>query len=286
MPELNELLSVDFWHEHLLAVSYVGAGLLLFIVFVIAGFPYDRALTGTLAPMGLQLSYSDQHLRFPIGSVLENVTLLDMHQPGGEPVFQSDRVALAPGLGTLIGRPGIHVDADAYDGQARVTLQQSGNLSTIGFDLKEVDLSRYPLPTRYGVSVRGIVSAKGNLRVDDVTKISQDGAMTLLIRELAVGMGRALPRISFSRLDAELTIRHGVVTVDRLEGSGPDAALSVHGTVHLGPTAQLTTVDLSARITPTAIGRARLGFLLGFLPHPPDSRPYVIRGSLAAPALS
>jgi hypothetical protein len=45
-------------------------------------------------------------------------------------------------------------------------------------------------------------------------------------------------------------------------------------------------LSASLKFGTTPVGHQRLGFLLNFLPHPPNSTPYFLHGTLAAPGLS
>jgi type II secretion system protein N len=285
MAELSELRTVDFWRQHPLPIAYIATGVILFLVFVIGGFPYDRALSGSLAPMGLDLSYSDQHPRFPIGAVLENVRLRDASGRQNQPLFAGEEVALAPGLGTLLGRPSLDLKAEAYEGVIAVSLGQSKNLTRVNFTIDRINLAQYPIPTKMRLSIRGLLSAAGMLEVNDSTRMTQTGNIHIVAHNLSVGMGPGLPHLMLATLQGSARIDHGVVFIQQLTGNGPDLSLDLAGSIRLGPNAAQTLVNLSGHLHPSAAGRAHLGFLLNFLPHPPDFRPYTIRGSLASPVL-
>src|SRR5262249_7953923 len=143
MPEFEELLSLDYWREHAIIPAYLGVGLLLFVIFTIGTFPYDRALTSALIPLGFRLSYDDERPAFPVGAVLEDVRLVNLAEPGA-PLLQSEALKLTPGLGTLFGRPGVGLRADLYGGRARASVRRSGGFTSLDFTLSNIDLSRYP----------------------------------------------------------------------------------------------------------------------------------------------
>lgn len=285
MDNLRDLLTIDYWREHRLGLAYAIFAAVLFVVFMIASFPYARALSVALVPIHLRVSYAGQRPAFPIGAVLEDVRLLDTRQPGRPPLFQSEQLALGPALSTVIGRPALSVTAQAYGGRAALALRKESRLTGFSFDLENINLARYPLPRDARVKVAGIASARGSLEIDPLG-VSQAGSMNLDIRELALSLGRAMPQISFHNLSGKFQVNRGTLRIDRLAGTGPDMTIEITGTVHLMPTAAQTTVDLTASIRPTAAGRTHLGLLLNFLPHPPDNRPYHIRGPLTAPALT
>ncbi|HLH76363.1 MAG TPA: type II secretion system protein GspN [Candidatus Binataceae bacterium] len=285
MAEFSELRTLEFWRQHPLPLAYVATGVFLFLLFVIGGFPYDRALSGSLAPMGLDLSYSDQHLRFPIGAVLENVRLRDASGRQNQPLFAGEEVALAPGLGTLLGRPSLNLKADAYEGVITVSLGQSKSLTMVNFTLDRINLAQYPIPIKIRLSIRGLLSAAGALEINDSTRVTQSGNIHLMVRSLSIGMGPGLPHLMLATVRGSARIDHGVIWIQQLTGNGPDLSLDLTGSIRLGPNTAQTVMNLSGHLHPTAAGRAHLGFLLNFLPHPPDFRPYTIRGSMASPVL-
>lgn len=284
MVDPRELLRAGYWREHRLAFAYAAFALVMFVVFVIATFPYARALTVALQPLHLRVTYGEQHSGFPIGAVLEDVRLLETGRLGPA-LFQSDQLSLKPGLGVLIGRPSLSVSANAYGGQAALSLSRASGLAQVGFDLTDIDLGRYPMPHAVPVKIAGIASALGHLEING-RGISQTGSANLVIRQLALSLSSAMPELKFNDLQGKFRVNHGILQIDHLAGAGPDLKVDIDGTVHLMPTAAQTTVNLTAAIHPTAAGRAHLRFYLNFLPHPPDSRPYHIRGPLLAPALS
>ncbi len=286
MPEFDEFLSLDYWRDHSIVAAYALAGLVLFAIFVVGTFPYDQALTGALTPLGYKVSYQDERPAFPVGAVLENVKLLSLNQPAAPPLVQSDALKLTPGLGTLIGRPGVAIHADLYGGRARVSVGHSGDLTKLTFDLSNIDLARYPLPPQVGAGLKGIVSAKGNFQMAGQAIASQQGALTLDGHDLDFVLVKGLPTLRFRSLKGSLQIDQSTLRINDLQGSGPDMTVSGSGLIHMGPTVASSLMELTLRISPTVAGRVRLGVLFAFLPHPPDNRPYVFHGPLLMPSVS
>jgi type II secretion system protein N len=286
MPDFAEMLNLDYWREHALVVAYAVAGVLLFIIFTIGTFPYDRALTSALVPLGFKLSYDSEHPAFPIGAILENVQLISLDQPAAPPLVRSEALKLTPGFGTLIGRPTVGIRADLYGGRIWASVQREGDLTGLDFHLTDIDLSRYPVPPQLGTTLKGIVSGGGYLAVMGQTVGSQQGAVTLEGHDLDFALIRGLPTLRFSRLRGSFQIDHATLRVNALEGTGPDMTISGSGVIHLGPTVASSMMEMTMRISPTMAGRTRLGVLFAFLPHPPDNRPYVFHGPLLMPQAS
>jgi type II secretion system protein N len=285
MPEIGELLSLNYWREHAAVPAYAAAGLVLFVIFTIGTFPYDRALTSALVPLGFKVSYDGEHPAFPVGAVLDDVKLVSLEQPGA-PLLQSEALKLTPGLGTLFGRPGVGLRADLYGGRARATVRRSGGFTTLTFDLTNLDLSRYPISPKLGATIKGIVSGSGDFATADNTMEAQTGNLVLDARDLDLVVIRGFPAIKFSQLKGSFQIDRATLRVNALEGSGPDMAVSGSGLIHIGPTLGRSMMELTLRITPTMAGRVHLAMLFNFLPHPPDNRPYLFHGPLLMPAVS
>jgi type II secretion system protein N len=283
MPDFAEMLNLEYWREHTLVVAYGAAGLLLFFIFIIGTFPYDRALTGALAPLGFRLSYDSEHPAFPIGATLENVQLISLDQPA-TPLVSSELLKLTPGFGILIGRPTIGIRADLYGGRVWATVQRDGDLTGLDFRLTDIDLSRYPIQAQLGTTLKGIISGGGYLAV--MRQMAQQGSVTLEGHDLDFALMRGLPTIRFSTLKGSFQIDHATVRVNTLEGTGPDMTINGSGVIHLGPTLASSMIELTMRISPTIVGRTRLGVLFAFLPHPPDNRPYIFHGPLLMPQAS
>lgn len=286
MPEITEVLSLDYWRDHATVAAYAAAGLVLFVIFTIGTFPYDRALTSALVPLGFKVSYDGEHPAFPVGAVLDDVKLVNLEQPGAPPLLQSEALKLTPGLGTLIGRPGVGLRADLYGGRARATVRRSGGLTTLTFDLTNIDLSRYPIASKLGTALKGIVSGSGDFETADSTMQAQKGNVVLDGRDLDLVVIRGFPGLKFSKLKGSFQIDQATLRVNALEGSGPDMAVSGSGLIHIGPTLASSMMELTLRITPTMAGRIHLAALFNFLPHPPDGRPYIFHGPLLMPAVS
>jgi hypothetical protein len=71
-----------------------------------------------------------------------------------------------------------------------------------------------------------------------------------------------------------------------MESHGGDLTISGRGVIALQPDFPESEVAIKFQLATTPAGRQRLGFLLNFLPHPPNSTPYFLHGTLAAPGIS
>ncbi|HUY18342.1 MAG TPA: type II secretion system protein GspN [Candidatus Binataceae bacterium] len=288
MRELaHDLLSAEFWRSHLLAIGYIGIGMLVFVVFLAADFPYGQALTSMLAPLNLALTYTDHHARLPIGTELDGVRLSNTLMPGAPPLLDGANVTLAPALGSLLlGRPGIHLEAELYGGFVSLVLYRISHGVGVGMDASSLDLSRYDELVRMGVNARGFLSGRGSGSLPNLDPMLGSGQVHLKLTHFTLRVIRGLPTLRFGDLDGSAHVEGGVVTVDSLDAAGGDFTVSASGTIRLAADLPDSLIDLRVKLEPTPSGRRRLGPLFQMLPHPPGAQPYLVRGRLAAPQIS
>jgi type II secretion system protein N len=285
MPELGEVLTVDYWREHTLGLAYAVAALVLFLVFMIGTFPYDQALTGALMPLGLEVTYTSERPGFPLGAVFEDFRLLSADHPSAPPLVESESLKLYPALGMLIGRATVGLRAEMYGGRVWANVRRNGEAMALQLALTDVDLSRYPPPPALGTPIKGIVSGTADFQNLGSAMNEQKGNVSFEARQVEFSPIRGFP-LQFTRLAGSFNLDGQSLRVNALEGGGPDMAISASGVIHLGPTPAQTMIDITLRITPTMAGRTHLGALFAFLPHPPDNRPYILHGPLLMPQAS
>lgn len=286
MPEFGDILNLDYWRAHTMALVYAAAGLVLFFIFTIGTFPYDQALTGVLMPLGLKVAYESERPAFPVGAVLEDVTLVSLYRPSAPPLVRSEALKLTPRLGTIIGRPAVGMRANMYGGQVRATVRRGGDGVGLDLELTDIDLAHYPVPSTLGTTLKGIVSGQADFQDIAPRMNTQKGDITLDGHDLEFSLVKGFPSLRFASLKGSCTIDHATLRVNALEGRGPDMTISGSGVIHMGPTLAQSMMEMTLRISPTIAGRARLGVLFAFLPHPPDNRPYIFHGPLLMPQAS
>jgi type II secretion system protein N len=284
MPDFAEALTVEYWREHSVALAYVLAALVFFVIFTIGTFPYDQALTGALSPLGLGISYSSERPGFPLGAVFEDFRLLSTDHPSEPALVESESLKIFPTAGTLIGRPAVGLSADMYGGRVWARLRRAGNATALALTLADIDLSRYPLPPGYN-PLKGIVSGKAYLESAGPALNAQNGDVSFESHEVEFSPIKGFP-LRFTTLRGSCNIDGATLRLNALEGNGPDMTISASGVIHLGPTLAQSIMEITMRVAPTVAGRTRLGVLFAFLPHPPDNRPYILHGPLLMPQAS
>lgn len=276
----------DFFRAHRLEAAYAIFGLLIFAIFLFSSFPYQDALSGVLAPMGLRFSSRDQGFSFPYGVSMDGVMLSDA-KSAGRPVFESDRVRLTPALlPLLLGSPGVHVRADAYGGALSLTASRSGDGTVLRFSASDVHLERYQALRMLGLNLGGSLSGDGRAYVSPRDLAADSGVLRLSAAQASFRLAPGMPPLKVGDLTAVLNLDGGKLNIQELESHGGDLSLSGRGVIELEPDASQSALAIRFELKTTPAARARLGFLLNFLPHPPNSTPYFLHGTLGAPSLS
>jgi type II secretion system protein N len=268
-------------------IGYAILGALLFVAFLAASFPYGDTLTSILAPYKLKVVYQSQHTSAPIGAALINVRLISTADPSEQALVQSSEVRLAPTIGSLFfGRPGLNVRADLYGGTVSASIHREGTMVDLSFAIRSVSLEDSDPLHELGALMSGHISGAGSAEISD-DEITQDtGQLALSADDLSVNVMSGFPPIRLGALTGNVRLVDGILKISGVEGHGADVNLKADGTVELAQNVADSPVDLKVFLDPTPEGRARLRLFLGFLPHPPGSTPYFVRGRLAAPSIS
>jgi type II secretion system protein N len=274
-----------FWRAHRVQIVYVLAGLLLFLAFIVAWFPYPEALSDALAPMGYKVSIGSQGYSFPFGAALHDVTI----RPAGvrsAAVLTSDRVVVAPSfISFLMFHPGIRVQADLFGGIVDTTARPSNGGTTLNFGLDGLQIETLKLLTGYGLIASGSLSGNGKAWLTQGGIATATGNADLKAADLQIAPPAPFPAVGLGQAEGSLMLSDGTVKIANLQTHGGDIALTASGTINLGDSAQDSTIDIAFTMIPTPDAAARLGPLFVGLPHPPGPQPYHLRGTLTAPAI-
>lgn len=286
---VSAILSRDFWRRHSAAAGYTAFGFVLFVVFLVAHFPYEQAISTMLQPFNMRLTYTGQHLSLPIGAELTNVRLVSTQGKDGAVLAESPDLRLAPTLLSLfIGRPGVKLRTRLYDGSVSATVYRRGKLIELDFEADGLNLQHYRDREleRVGTQLHGRLRASGSAMLSGIDPSGNSGQLNLAAHGLVVKVASGFPSIKIGNLTGTLDLDHGVVHVKNIDGHGADLAMNAQGTVRLVPDLGMSQLDLKLKLEPTPAGRSHLRFLLGLLPHSPDAGPYTVRGSVLAPSIS
>lgn len=275
----------SFVHEHAAKIAYAAIGVALFFAFLLATFPYADTLSNVLAPMGLRLSSRDQGMSFPYGLRMDGV-MLDS-PADGRTLFESERLRVTPGLlSWLMGSPGVRITADAYGGSFDLHARRYGNATELSFNGAGLHLESYTALRAMGLNLGGIISGDGEAYVamNDISADHGTANLTALGASYRIFAGMA--PLKLGEVTAVLKLEQGKITIQKLESHGGDVMVSGRGVIQLEPYLPDSEVALRFQLATTPAGAKRLGVLLNFLPHPPNSTPYFLSGTLGLPSLS
>jgi type II secretion system protein N len=284
VPDFAELTSAEFWRERKLEVSYAGAAALVFLVVLVATFPYTQTMRAVLEPMGLALTSASQRYSFPFGTRLDDVRLRAVTRPHAPLLFEGKSVRIAPSiLWTLLMRPGISTSASAYGGNLAVSAHRSGRGTALGFSATAVKIGEYPDLHPFGFTIGGELTGAGDLSLMPGGVSADSGKIDFDIKALRVGSPGGGPAINLGDTHATLRLENGVLTIVELKNKGGDLSLDGSGSIKLNQDLMQSPLAMRLTLVPEPHARQKLQFLLGMLPHPPGIRPYVLKGTLGAP---
>ncbi|HLX36437.1 MAG TPA: type II secretion system protein GspN [Candidatus Binataceae bacterium] len=275
----------EFVRAHRTVLAYVGFGAILFFAFLLATFPYADTLSGVLAPMGLRLTMRDQGVSFPFGIRLDGVVL---DSPDGKrQLFKSDSLRVTPAyLSMLLGTPGVSISADAYGGSFDLHARRSGDATTLSFSGASLHLENYPALRAMGLNLRATLSGDGNAYVTRNDLFADRGVFHVDAAGASYQIFPGSRPLKLGEITASIHLDQGKLTIDQVDSHGGDLSISGRGVIELQPNLPDSTVAIKFQLATTPAGRATLGFLLNFLPHPPNAGPYFLSGTLAFPRLS
>jgi len=274
-----------FVHEHAAKIAYAAIGVVFFFAFLLVTFPYADTLSNVLAPMGLRLSSRDQGMSFPYGLRMDGVML---ESPAdGRTLFQSDRLRVTPAfLSWLMGSPGVRITADAYGGSFNIRARRHGDATELSFNGADLHLESYTALRAMGLNLGGVLSGDGEAYVA-LNDINADhGTAHLTALGASYRMFPGMPPLKLGDVTAIVKLEQGKITIQRLESHGGDLMVSGRGVIQLEPYLPDSEVAIRFQLATTPTGAKRLGLLLNFLPHPPNSTPYFLSGRLGFPSLT
>ncbi len=286
MANLYERLTLAYWKAHRLQAAYIAVGVVLFLVFLFANFPYVDAFSAALAPMGLKMDAQRQELALPIGAKLQEVRIIP-DAPGALPVFESSSIRIAPAiLSMLMLKPGIRASAAAYGGKIRLNAHRSGTATALNFSANGINLAELEMLHALGAALAGAADATGSALVMPDDLVLDSGTLHLDASNVMAHISGPLGIFRLGDLNLSATLSSGVLRIESLKTSGGDLMISLSGDVRLAPDLRDSALALHFTLVTTPQARMRLGPFLNLLPHPPGTRPYNLRGTITSPALT
>jgi type II secretion system protein N len=208
-------------------------------------------------------------------------------QTGGRPFFQSDQLDVRPSLlSLLIGSPGVKMRADAYGGNFVVRARRSGDATALNFTAADLHLEKYQVLRTLGLNLGGVLSGDGDVYVSQHDILEDRGVMHLATSDATFRLAPGMPPLKIGNLTATFNLDKGKLNLQQIDSHGGDVTLSGRGVIALEPNLPDSEVAIRFLLQTTPAANQRLGLLLNFLPHPPNSTPYFLHGTLGSPMLS
>jgi type II secretion system protein N len=223
----------------------------LTLLFVIAGFPYDRIRDTVASKAGQALRAQIRMAEFGptltlLGPGLQAKGLDIAFADGQRLAFESVRIRPAWSFSWLRGHPAFHVDLAAAEGRAIGTLSTGAEP---GFDgvLEHVDLAKLPLEAALsGLSLDGIADARVDLQR---TAAGPRGSLDIT----AKGGSIALPGMPVALPFETLTAKTELTETNLAEGlsvdlQGPMLTAQITGNVGQAAVLSMAKLDLQLRM--------------------------------------
>lgn len=229
------------------------AGLVLVIVFIYRGFPYEQLNRFLVEEVERQTgaSVAIQHLgrRMQLGGPGVEAHGVRILWPDGEGVgFESVRLRPAWSFSWLLARPAIYAQLESPDGTAGGTYTFAGNGAFSG-ELAEVDLARLPFERLWpGASFAGTLDADLDLSSD---ASGLEGAIEFEVREGTLAFPDVDMAIPYEVLAGRLRLGGDAwIEAEEVTLEGPLLSAQLQGTIGRAP--QLDAAPLRLEIAMSA----------------------------------
>lgn len=251
-------------------VAYAFYTLAVFLVFLVWQFPVEALQTRLLAEIEQRtratVTVQEREWLFPLGVSWRGVRVVPRAAP--ERVIDLETVRVRVALLPLISR---RVEADlaweAYGGKVRggFTLRREGDGVRTSLDQfgQGVDLARIPgLPSG---SWSGALQVDLNGRwLNDAWWLGEGTGSAELSGAKIDGLvisGFPVNGIEFDALTAQLALKGGTITLQRLAGRGPLGTVSGDGTVLVRAPWTESVINVTLRLDPSAAAKSRVPML-------------------------
>jgi type II secretion system protein N len=290
--------------SRLLLAAYGFFGLILFLAFVTATFPYTDTISTILAPLSMKLIFQQQAISFPIGARLHNVQLISSADE--QLLLQSSNITVSPGmLGFFLGEICLRFRAQIFGGVLTATIRRQLQSTMVEFQLESLSLARMSREVREaalrirsqeewdradsyrpGGMLSGELAGRGSAQLMGPDIITASANLVLFGRDVKATFVDGLPPLELGIVRVNLLLGHGIASFQDVRAESADGDLAATGEIHLRDDIANSTVQLTVSLRPSTKARAAFGMFLNMLPHPPSAGPYHLEGPLEFPRVS
>jgi type II secretion system protein N len=273
----------------------------VFLVVVLATFPYMEVVAAFLAPMDLKISYERQAISFPFGTELYNVKLVSASDE--QLLLESPEVTVSPAIGWLpFGQFGLKLRANVFGGLIDAAVRQRVQSTLVDFELVSLNLAK--VSAEAGIIMRalqgrnltptdpprgilmGTLSSRGWAQINGCDLAIANAKMTLTVRDLRAEVVQGMPPLEFDMVRAQVLVGGRIVTLRNVNARGPEGVLAANGEVYLAKSLGDSVTHLTLVLRPASGRTASFGWFLNLLPHAPGAGPYHVDGPIRFPTVS
>ncbi len=238
-------------------------------VFAVVTFPYDKLRDRIVASFNAQQRATNGHQELQIdemtGHWLTGVKMKGVHlfsaasEPSKPPaeIKIEEATARISLLGLLVGNQDITFRIDAFGGTIKGAHDLHGKDRRVDLELDGVDIGQVqPIADLIGLPLEGKMSGTISLFLPDGKASKGSGGVTLDIKDVAVGDGKAklqgpvaltLPRLSVGDIKLVGEAKEGVLKISKLAASGKDLELQGEGRIGMRELATDSLADIAVK---------------------------------------
>jgi len=291
---MDWLPEVNAWH----AAAYTLYAVVLFLLFLVATFPYQALVERTVREVDLhpfQLKVSGTRFAWYKGIELQGVRLLRAEGgPEQAPILRAGSLYLRLAASDLFrGRIStLAASTEMYGGHVYARWLVDGRTRRIALQLDSLQIARYrpALALLDKGDVGGLLSGavtvegpNGNFRTGQAAGELQWNRARL---SGAAINGFGLPDLRFAKIAAKFAVANGRLEIQSFRADGEELNLSGTGQIILRRPFAESVLHLRASIRPGPASPDAIRGLIALIPRPKNSRPdapMAISGTLAHP---
>lgn len=241
--------------------------LVCLFVFALVTFPYDKLKERIVATFNAQQRATSGHQELQIdemtGHFLTGVKMKGVHlfsastdpTKGATEIKIDEATARISLLGLLVGNQDVAFRVDAFGGTIKGAYDVHGKDRRVELELDGVDIGQIPpITDLIGLPLEGKMSGTISLFLPEGKASKGSGGVTLDIKEVAVGDGKAklkgalaLPRLAVGDVKLVAEAKEGVLKVSKLGATGKDLELQGEGRIGMRDLATDSLADIAVR---------------------------------------
>lgn len=263
---------------------YVAYTLALFVVFVVATFPYqilvDR-LVGMVESETVDIDFKEAHFAWHRGLALRQVRLSALAAETAGPLLEVETLWVRPVLAELVrGNPyALALRAELYGGAANGFLQLRDQIVSGTLGVEAVSLGRYrPLTSlleegHIAGRISGQVSFEAAGANIENAQVNGEVRLDNASLESAKISGFGVPDLHFASSRLSFAVRQGRLEIEQLNANGDEINVTASGQVTLREPIDSSVLNLKASVLPGKNAPDAIRGLIAMIPKPRDAKP-------------